>query len=97
MIVAASTVVALTGNFCVRPACGKACPPGPIPTNNAWTESFIGTLKTERLQDGSFIDHADARIEIFAYLESHCNTHLKHSFFGYKTPASFEAQINSNN
>ena len=67
------------------------------PYHNAWTESFIGTLKTEMLQDGSFIDDSGARIEIFAYIESHYNTHRKHSSLGYKTPASFEAQINSNN
>ena len=29
--------------------------------HNAWTESFIGTLKTEMLQDGTFIAHADAK------------------------------------
>ena len=63
----------------------------------AWTESFIGTLKTEMLQNGSFIAHADARTEIFAYIESYYNTHRKHSSLGYKTPASFEAHINSNN
>ena len=67
------------------------------PYHNAWTESFMGTLKTEMLQDGSFIDHADASIEIFAYIESYYNTHRKHSSLGYKTPAAFEAHLNSNN
>jgi transposase InsO family protein len=67
------------------------------PYHNAWTESFMGTLKTEMLQGGSFISHADARIELFAFIESYYNTHRKHSSLGYKTPASFEAQINSNN
>jgi transposase InsO family protein len=67
------------------------------PYHNAWTESFMGTLKTEMLQDGSFIAHVDARIEIFAYIESYYNTHRKHSSIGYKTPAAFEVHINSNN
>lgn len=67
------------------------------PYHNAWTESFMGTLKTEMLQDGSFIGHADARIELFAYIESYYNTHRKHSSLGYKTPAAFESLINSNN
>ena len=49
------------------------------PYHNAWTETFMGTLKTEMLQDGSFIDHADARLELFAYIESYNNTHRKHS------------------
>ena len=67
------------------------------PYHNAWTESFMGTLKLEMLQDGSFIDHTDARIELFAYIDSYYNTHRKHSSLGYKTPATFEAHINSNN
>ena len=67
------------------------------PYHNAWTESFIGTLKTEMLQDGSFIAQTDAQIEIFAYIESYYNTHRKHSSLGYKTPATFEAYLNSNN
>ena len=67
------------------------------PYHNAWTESFMGTLKTEMLQDGTFIAYADANIEIFAYIESYYNTHRKHSSLGYKTPAAFEAHINSTN
>ena len=55
----------------------------------------MGTLKTEMLQDGSFIAQADARIEIFVSIESYYNTHRKHSSLGYKTPATFEAHINS--
>ena len=67
------------------------------PYHNAWTESFMGTLKTEMLQDGTFIAYADAHIEIFAYIESYYNTHRKHFSLGYKTPATFEAHINSTN
>jgi putative transposase len=67
------------------------------PYHNAWSESFMGTLKTEMLQDGSFLGHTDARIELFAYIESYYNTHRKHSSLGYKTPTAFEAHINSHN
>lgn len=67
------------------------------PYHNAWTESFIGTLKAEMLQGGSFIDEADARTELFAYIESYYNTHRRHSSLNYKTPAQFEAQILSLN
>ncbi len=35
------------------------------PYDNAWTESFIGSLKREMLQGGCFEDAKDARIEIF--------------------------------
>ena len=63
------------------------------PYHNAWTESFMGTLKSEMLQGGRFADGFDARIELFAYIESYYNTHRKHSALGYRTPAQFEAEI----
>ena len=67
------------------------------PYHNAWTESFIGTLKHEMLQGGSFDNASDAQIEIFEYIEGYYNTHRKHSSLGYKTPIQFEAQIHSTN
>jgi len=63
------------------------------PYDNAWTESFMGTLKSEMLQGGRFIDEADARTEIFSYIEAYYNTHRKHSSLGYKTPVQFESEI----
>ncbi|RYD28532.1 MAG: IS3 family transposase [Verrucomicrobiaceae bacterium] len=62
------------------------------PYHNAWTESFMGTLKTEMLQGGCFIDARDARTELFAYIDSYYNTHRRHSSLGYLSPAEFEAQ-----
>ena len=67
------------------------------PYDNAWTESFIGTLKGEMLQGGCFENAADARLEIFDYIEGYYNTHRKHSALDYLTPAQFETQINSLN
>ena len=67
------------------------------PYHNAWTESFMGTLKSEMLQDGCFIDGSDARTEIFDYINAYYNTQRKHSALGYQTPAQFEANINSLN
>ena len=32
------------------------------PYHNAWTESFMGTLKNEMLHGGTFASEADARI-----------------------------------
>lgn len=63
------------------------------PYENAWTESFIGTLKLEMLQDRCFENASDARTEIFEYIEGYYNTHRKHSAIGYQTPAQFEAAI----
>ena len=57
----------------------------------------MGTLKTEMLQEGSFSSHAEARVELFAFIDSSYNTHRKHSALGYQTPASFEAQLHSAN
>jgi putative transposase len=67
------------------------------PYDNAWTESFIGTLKHEMLQGGCFENAADARIEIFEYIDGYYNTHRKHSALGYQTPSQFEAEIHSAN
>jgi putative transposase len=67
------------------------------PYHNAWTESFMGTLKAEMLQDGCFINAEDARTEIFAYIDSYYNTQRKHSALGYQTPAQFEAKILTSN
>ena len=67
------------------------------PYHNAWTESFIGTLKAEMLQGGCFLDGNDARTELFAYIESYYNTHRRHSSLDYKTPDQFEGQFQSLN
>ena len=66
------------------------------PYDNAWTESFIGTLKHEMLQGGCFEDADDARTELFEYLDGYYNTHRKHSALGYQTPNQFETLHLSN-
>lgn len=63
------------------------------PYDNAWTESFIGTLKREMLRGGTFIDESDARTEIFEYIEGYYNNNRKHSSIGYYTPNQFEEKI----
>ena len=60
------------------------------PYDNAWTESRIGTLKHEMLQGGEFIDEADARTELFSYIEGYYNTRRKHSSLNYRTPSQYE-------
>lgn len=67
------------------------------PCHEVWTESFMGTLKAEMLQDDCFINAHDARTGIFACIDSYCNSHRKHSALGYQTPTEFEAQIPSLN
>jgi len=67
------------------------------PYDNAWTESFIATLKHEMLQGGCFDNATDARIEIFEYIEGSYNTHRKHSALGYQSPLQFESLLHSKN
>jgi len=63
------------------------------PYDNAWTESFIGTLKREMLQGGCFENEEDARTEIFDYIEGYYNNQRKHSSIGYLTPIQYENKI----
>ena len=67
------------------------------PYHNAWSESLIGTLKTEMLQDGCFLTAADARTELFAFIEAYYNTHRKHSALNYLSPAQFESHSSALN
>lgn len=60
------------------------------PYDNAWTESFVGSLKREMLQSGCFQDAPDANTEIFEYIDGYYNTRRKHSALGYRSPAQFE-------
>jgi transposase InsO family protein len=63
------------------------------PYHNAWTESFMGTLKAEMLQNGRFINATDARAEIFAFIDGYYNTQRLHSSLNYRTPNHFEADL----
>lgn len=63
------------------------------PYHNAWTESFMGTLKAEMLQDGCFINAIDAHAEIFAFIDGYYNTQRLHSSLNYRTPNHYEADL----
>jgi transposase InsO family protein len=67
------------------------------PYDNAWTESVIGTIKREMLQNGSFDTQQDAQTEIFEYIEGYYNTSRRHSALGYCSPAQFESHYFTNN
>jgi transposase InsO family protein len=49
------------------------------PCHNAWTESFMGTLKAEMLQNGRCINASDVRAEISAFIDGDYNTQRRHS------------------
>jgi putative transposase len=49
------------------------------------------------LQGGCFMHAADARTELFAYIEGYYNTQRRHSSLNYTSPASFEASLTPKN
>jgi putative transposase len=63
------------------------------PYDNAWTESVIGTIKHEMIQDGCFEDFDDARVALFDYIDGYYNTQRKHSSIGYTTPNQCERNL----
>lgn len=58
--------------------------------DNAPMESFFGTLKSEWLHHQHYRTRAEARRDIFAYIEGFYNTTRRHSALGYHSPAEFE-------
>ena len=58
--------------------------------DNAVVESFFSTLKTELVHRKIYLRHADARAEIFEYLEIFYNRRRIHSTLDYCTPQEYE-------
>jgi putative transposase len=52
-------------------------------------ESFFGSLKTEWITTG-YAAQAQARIEVFKYIEVFYNPTRRHSALGYLSPAKYE-------
>ena len=60
--------------------------------DNAPTESWFATLKRELVYRTSYTTHAEARQDIFEYIEVWYNRQRKHSAIGYKSPVAYEQQ-----
>lgn len=61
--------------------------------DNAAMESLWSLLKSEALpESGVFETKAQAKLEIFQYIEAFFNRERLHSALGYKSPIDFEAQ-----
>jgi len=58
--------------------------------DNAMCESFFATLECERIDRRTYRTHADARLDIFQYIEGWYNPHRRHSALGQKSPINFE-------
>ncbi len=58
--------------------------------DNAMAESFFATLECERLDRRIYRTHAEARMDLFQYLEGWYNPHRRHSALGNVSPITFE-------
>ena len=58
--------------------------------DNAAMESFISTLKKERVRGQVYKTRSEAKSEIFDYIEFFYNPKRRHSYIGYKSPEQFE-------
>lgn len=59
--------------------------------DNAVMESFFHTLKTELTHHRRYRTRAEARAEVFDYIETFYNRRRRHSSLNYLSPAEFEA------
>lgn len=59
--------------------------------DNAPTESFFGSLKMEWVHHTIYETRAQARTDIFFYIEAFYNRQRRHSMLGYVSPAAHEA------
>jgi putative transposase len=58
--------------------------------DNAMCESFFATLECELLDRVRFVDHAEAELAVFDFIEGFYNTRRRHSALGYLSPLVFE-------
>jgi transposase InsO family protein len=58
--------------------------------DNAYMESFFGTLKTELVHGQRYQSRQDARLSIFEYVMMFYNRRRRHSALGYKSPVQYE-------
>ena len=61
--------------------------------DNAPTESFFGSLKTELVHRCQFATRDDARCTVFRWIETYYNRRRRHSSIGYLTPAQAFTQM----
>lgn len=61
--------------------------------DNAVTESFFHTLKTELIYFENYSSREDAKLSIFEYIEIYYNRKRLHSSLGYKSPVDFEENV----
>lgn len=75
-----------TGNLGITRSVGRTG----VCYDNAWAESFNGTLKNERVNRTVYPTREHARIDISRYIELRYNHIRLHSALGYQTPNEVE-------
>ena len=65
------------------------------PLTNAMAESFFASLETELIDRSSWRTRAEARADVFGYIEVFYNRIRRHSAIGYLSPAQFEDRYRS--
>ena len=76
----------LTREYGIQQSHGFSC------FDNAVTESFFHTLKTEHIRFETFQTRQQARVSLFDYIEVFYNRQRKHSTLAMKSPVQFEEQ-----
>ena len=61
--------------------------------DNAATESFFSSLKTERPARKVYRSRNDAKADVFDYIERFFNPRRRHSTLGYLSPMDFENKV----
>jgi putative transposase len=61
--------------------------------DNAVAESFFATLKKELVKGRKWQTRAEARRDIFEFIEMWYNPRRRHSSLGYRSPAEYEALL----
>jgi transposase InsO family protein len=61
--------------------------------DNAVTESFFATLKSEHVHHQKYRTRSEAETSVFEWIEVFYNRQRRHSSLGYLSPEAFEAQI----
>jgi transposase InsO family protein len=61
--------------------------------DNAVAESFFATLEGELIARTRWRTRAEARRDVFAFIETWYNRERRHSTLGYRSPATYEKEV----
>ena len=61
--------------------------------DNAAMESFFSSLKTERTARKTYRNRAEAKADVFDYIERFYNPKRRHSTLGYLSPVECERKV----